>query len=98
MTFNEFKKKLIDADLTLPKFAKLISVSEKNIQNYKKKEKIPNHLAVIVECFAIFKEKNIDFEKRIDMLKLRKNTKKGVGFQKNPENSHSKKRQKEAKE
>jgi len=39
MEFIEFKKLLLDADITLPKFANLIKVSEKNIQSYKKKVK-----------------------------------------------------------
>lgn len=39
MTFIEFKKRLLDAEITLPKFSKLIKVSEKNIQSYKKKVK-----------------------------------------------------------
>lgn len=37
MTFIEFKKQLLDAEISLPKFSKLIKVSEKNIQAYKKK-------------------------------------------------------------
>ena len=37
MTFIEFKKRLLDAEITLPKFSKLIKVSEKNIQSYKKR-------------------------------------------------------------
>ena len=36
MTFIEFKKQLLDAEISLPKFSKLIKVSEKNIQSYKK--------------------------------------------------------------
>jgi hypothetical protein len=41
MTFIDFKKHLLDADITLPKFANLIKVSDKNIQSYKKKVKFP---------------------------------------------------------
>jgi hypothetical protein len=90
MTFTDFKKKLIDSGLTLPKFAKIIKVSEKNLQSYKKKEKIPNYISVIVECFVIMKEENIDFEERISTLNLKKRIKKDVGFAVNPENSYSK--------
>lgn len=39
MTFIDFKKLLLDAELTIPKFTALIKVSEKNIQAYKKKRK-----------------------------------------------------------
>ena len=57
MTFIDFKKLLLDADMTLPKFAKLIKVSDKNIQSYKKKEKVPNTIAVIAKSFALMQSK-----------------------------------------
>ena len=38
MTFIDFKKLLLDAELTIPKFTERIKVSEKNIQAYKKKK------------------------------------------------------------
>ena len=47
MTFIDFKKLLLDAEITLPKFSKLIKVSEKNIQAYKQKGEVPNTIAVI---------------------------------------------------
>ena len=52
MTFIDFKKLLLDAELSIPKFTELIKVSEKNIQAYKKKKHVPNAIAVIATCFA----------------------------------------------
>ena len=43
MTFIDFKKLLLDAELTIPKFTALIKVSEKNIQAYKKKKRSSKH-------------------------------------------------------
>jgi hypothetical protein len=37
MTFIDLKKLLLYAEITLPKFSKIVKVSEKNIQSYKKK-------------------------------------------------------------
>lgn len=91
MTFVDFKKLLLDADISLPKFAKLIKVSEKNIQAYKKKEEVPNHMAVIAKCFAHMKSCDIDYKKIIDELNLTKKKKDGVGFQIKPSNSKSSK-------
>ena len=82
MTFIEFKKLLLDAELTLPKFANLIKVSEKNIQAYKKKDEIPNAIAVIAQCFATMNENQIDFHEIIDSLGLTKKKKEGAGFSK----------------
>ena len=82
MTFIDFKKQLLDADITLPKFSKLIKVSEKNIQAYKKKGEVPNTIAVIVTCFANMNGKGMDYRAIIDMLSLEAKTKKGAGFKK----------------
>lgn len=84
MTFIEFKKTLLDAEITLPKFCKLIKVSDKNIQSYKKKGDIPNTIAVIVTCFAQMHQRDIDYRAVVDGLDLKKPTKKG-GFKKKQE-------------
>ncbi len=82
MTFIEFKKKLLDAEITLPKFSKLIKVSEKNIQAYKKKGEVPNPIAVIVTCFATMNQNGTDYKTLINGLELTAKTKEGVGFKK----------------
>ncbi|RXJ58010.1 hypothetical protein [Candidatus Marinarcus aquaticus] len=82
MTFIDFKKLLLDAEITLPKFANLIKVNEKNIQAYKKKEEVPNAIAVIAQCFATMQEHNIDYKELIKNLELQKKEKKGAGFSK----------------
>ena len=82
MTFIEFKKLLLDAEISLPKFSKLIKVSEKNIQSYKKKGEVPNTIAVIAKCFAVMHAKEIDYREKIESLGLEAKTKKGAGFAK----------------
>jgi len=82
MTFIEFKKQLLDAEISLPKFSKLIKVSEKNIQSYKKKGEVPNTIAVIITCFVNMHKKGLDYRFLVDELKLEAKTKKGAGFQK----------------
>ena len=82
MTFINFKKLLLDAELTIPKFTELIKVSEKNIQAYKKKTHDPNAIAVIATCFAKMNKESIDFKSLINNLELEKKEKKGSGFSK----------------
>lgn len=82
MTFVEFKKLLLDADITLPKFSKLIKVSEKNLQAYKKKGEVPNPIAVIASCFATMQKEGINYKELVQDLNLQAKTKKGVGFAK----------------
>ena len=80
MTFIDFKKLLLDAELTLPKFANLIKVSDKNIQSYKTKGEVPNTIAVIAKSFAIMKKKEINYQEHIKELNLKKKKKEGSGF------------------
>jgi len=82
MTFIEFKKLLLDAEITLPKFSKLIKVSEKNIQSYKKKGEVPNTIAVITTCFVHMHQAGMDYRTIVDTLELKAKTKKGAGFAK----------------
>lgn len=82
MTFIEFKKLLLDADISLPKFSKLIKVSEKNLQAYKKKEEVPNTIAVIATCFAYMHQEGVDYREIINELNLKAKTKEGAGFAK----------------
>lgn len=82
MTFINFKKLLLDAEISLPKFSALIKVSEKNIQAYKKKGKVPNPIAVIAKCFADMHSKGLDYRELITSLELTAKTKKGAGFSK----------------
>lgn len=90
MTFVEFKKLLLDADITLPKFAKLIKVSDKNIQSYKKKEKVPNAIAVVAKSFAIMHKKDIPYKDHIKELNLKNKKKEGSGFSVQKENINKK--------
>ncbi|PHO12205.1 hypothetical protein [Malaciobacter marinus] len=85
MTFIEFKKLLLDAELTIPKFTALIKVSEKNIQAYKKKKEVPNAIATVAACFAKMNQEGIDFRSLINDLDLKKKEKKGAGFSKKKE-------------
>jgi hypothetical protein len=80
MTFIDFKKLLLDSDITLPKFANLIKVSDKNIQSYKKKGEVPNTIAVIAKCFAMMEKKEINYKDHIKELHLKKKKKEGAGF------------------
>jgi len=89
MTFIDFKKYLLDADISLPKFSKLIKVSEKNLQSYKKKGDVPNAIAVIVTCFASMNQANVDYRELIEDLQLTAKTKEGAGFSKKKKEKES---------
>lgn len=82
MTFIDFKKLLLDSEITLPKFANLIKVNEKNIQAYKKKGEVPNTIAVIAKCFATLHSNKLNYKELIEEIDIEKKEKKGAGFSK----------------
>jgi len=98
MTFIDFKKLLLDAELTIPKFTALIKVSEKNIQSYKKKEEVPNAIAAIAACFAKMNQEGMDYKTLMNDLDLQKKEKKGAGFSSKKKDKKEKASDKEAKE
>lgn len=98
MTFINFKKLLLDAELTIPKFTALIKVSEKNIQSYKKKEEVPNAIAAIAACFAKMNQEGMDYRTLMDDLDLKKKEKKGAGFSSKKKEKKEKILEKENKE
>jgi len=87
MSFIEFKKLLLDAEISLPKFSKLIKVSDKNLQSYKKKDEVPNAIAAVACCFAEMNKRDIDYRTLIEALDLKAKTKKGSGFAKKEKNT-----------
>lgn len=80
MTFIEFKKRLLDIDLSIPKFCELLKISVKNVQSYKKKNEVPNSLAVAISCFCEMKNENINFKEIVEELNLEQKTKENAGF------------------
>ena len=98
MTFIDFKKLLLDAEITVPKFANLIKVSEKNIQAYKKKKEVPNAIAVIAKSFALLHSKDIDYRTMVKELELVKKEKKGAGFANDKDKAKSKEKKKNEKQ
>lgn len=90
MTFIDFKKLLLDAEITIPKFSKLIKVSEKNLQSYKKKGEVPNAIAVVAACCAKMHQEGLDYKELITSLSLEAKKKKGAGFAKVKESENSK--------
>ena len=97
MTFIDFKKLLLDAELTIPKFTALIKVSEKNIQSYKKKEEVPNAIAAIAACFAKMNQEGMDYRTLMNDLDLQKKEKKGAGFSSKKKDKKEKASDKEVK-
>ena len=91
LTFIEFKKLLLDAEITIPKFSKLIKVSEKNLQAYKKKGEVPNPIAALAATIAAMHKNGLNYREVIESLSLELKKKSGAGFAKTKKSGKTKK-------
>lgn len=63
----------------------LVSLLKSAIKTYsliKKKDEVPNAIAVIARCFAEMNKMDVDYRTMIDDLDLKAKVKKGAGFAK----------------
>jgi len=80
MNYEEFKRQLGKAGLTIKAFAEIIGLNPVSITNYAKVGEVPSHLAIIVVLMGEMAEQNLDFRKALARVKIE--TKKGRGTEK----------------
>lgn len=79
MRYEEFKRQLGKAGLTIAEFAELVKLNRKSISNYSKHGDIPSHLAVIITLLAEMAERKIDFRPILLKLQIEVNKPRGAG-------------------
>ncbi|MCG7548791.1 MAG: XRE family transcriptional regulator [Pseudoalteromonas sp.] len=77
MKYQEFKRQLLKAGLTVRAFAELIKQSPNSITNYAGIDKVPSHLSIIAVLLAEMKEAGIDYKTAIHRLELQTNKPRG---------------------
>ena len=80
MDYEEFKRQIGKSGLTLKDFAELLHLNKNSLSNLAGKEKVPDHLAVIVVLLGEMAEHKIDFRSVIERIDLKKNEPRGKGF------------------
>lgn len=86
MTYIEFKKILIDLDISSAAFSDIVKISYKNVLAFKKKEEVPNVIAALAVSFLEMKNKGIDYKEFMDSLDFDYKKSVGSGFAQNKEN------------
>lgn len=82
MKYEEFKRQVHKAGLTVRTFAELIKQSPNSITNYAGTDKVPAHLSIIAVLLAEMKEAGIEYKTAIRKLDLQTNKPRGRSINK----------------
>jgi hypothetical protein len=79
MTYDEFKRHVGKAGLTIRAFAELLKLNPASISNYAKSGDVPSHLAVIVVLLAEFAERKINYREILNKADIAPKKTRGAG-------------------
>ncbi len=68
MTYDEFRRQLGKAGLTVKSFAELIKQKPNSITNYAAQGEVPPHLAIIVALMADMADHELDFRSALSRI------------------------------
>ena len=79
MTYDEFKRHVGKAGLTIRAFAELLKLNPASISNYAKTGEVPSHLAVIAVLLAELAERKVNYKEALDKADIAPKKARGVG-------------------
>ena len=79
MTYDEFKRHVGKAGLTIRGFATLIKLKPASISNYAKSGEVPAHLSIIAVLLAELAERKVDFRKILEHVEISEKKPRGAG-------------------
>lgn len=79
MTYDEFKRHVGKAGLTIKEFAELIKLKPASVSNYAKSGEVPSHLSIIAVLLAEFAERKIDFREILEHVEFTGKKPRGAG-------------------
>ncbi|GAB7027349.1 hypothetical protein [Geotalea toluenoxydans] len=79
MTYDEFKRHIGKAGLTIREFAVLIKLKPASISNYAKSGEVPSHLSIIAVLLAELAEHKVDFREILDHVEIAEKKPRGAG-------------------
>ncbi len=80
MTYDEFKRQVGKAGLTLTELADLLNMNKRSLTNYGAAGVVPDSLAVIVVLMGEMAEARLDFKAAIGRIGLTRKRERGAGF------------------
>jgi len=79
MHYDEFKRHVGKAGLTLREFAELIKLKPASVSNYAKSGEVPSHLSIIAVLLAELAERKIDFREILEHIEITCKKPRGAG-------------------
>ena len=79
MKYDEFRRQVFKAGLTITSFAELMRMSRVSLSNLSKKDAVPDHWAVVAALMGEMKDNGIDFLGVISRLDLCPKKPRGAG-------------------
>jgi len=79
MTYDEFKRHVGKAGLTIREFADLLKLNPGSISNYAKTGEIPSHLAIIIVLVAEMAERKINYREVLSKADITPKKTRGAG-------------------
>ncbi|MDQ9168806.1 XRE family transcriptional regulator [Oxalobacteraceae bacterium R-40] len=80
MTYEEFRRNVGKAGLTLNEFGRLMKMNPVSISNYGKRGVVPNHLAVIACLIGEMADHQIDYRSLLEKIDLDSKKHRGLPF------------------
>lgn len=81
MPYDEFKRLLGKAGLSIKEFADLMRISCNSVSNYASKGNVPTHLAIAVTLMSEMAEAKLDFRSALRLLPLKDKKSRGAASQ-----------------
>jgi hypothetical protein len=78
MKYDEFKRQLGKAGLSIKAFTMLVKVSASTITNYKKNGEVPSHWAIIALLMGEMADNGLDFKAALSKIDIEPNKVRGA--------------------
>ena len=79
MSYDEFKRQVGKAGLTIRSFAELMKLNPASVSNYAKHGEVPSHFAIIVVLLSELAERKVDYKGVLAKADIVKKKPRGVG-------------------
>lgn len=79
MTYDEFRRQIGKAGLTIQTFADLVKMNRISLSNYKNKD-VPSHLAVMATLMGAMADGQTDFRNALSNIELEQKKPRGAGI------------------
>jgi len=70
MEYDEFKRQLGKAGLSVKAFTALVKINRNTITNYKRKGEVPSHWGIVAVLMGLMADNKLDFKEALSNLEI----------------------------